>query len=96
MKTKDILKKTFRNHEGNYEFLVKPFGLTNASSTFKCLMNSIFKPLLIKFVLIVFDGILMYNKYWDENVLHVDRVLTLLEEKKNTKNLPSVHLGFKK
>jgi hypothetical protein len=58
-----------------------PFGLTNAPSTFQSLMNSIFKPLLRKFVLLIFNDILIYNKSWEEHVQHVDKVLQLLEEK---------------
>jgi hypothetical protein len=52
-------------------------------------MNKILKPYLQKFVLVFFDDILIYNHTWDAHLLHVDKVLLLLQENqlfvKNTK-----------
>jgi hypothetical protein len=45
MRQEDIPKKYFRTHEGHFEFLVMPFRITNAPSTFQSLMNYILKPL---------------------------------------------------
>ena len=57
-----------------------PFGLTNAPTTFQAAMNELFQPYLQKFVLVFFDDILVYSKTWREHVLHLDQVLTILEE----------------
>ena len=93
MKDEDIPKTTFITHEGHYESLVIPFGLTNATSTFQGLMNSIFNPFLRKYVLVFFDDILIYSKSWEEHVQHVDRVLQLLRIKNCMQNHQTVSLG---
>ena len=95
MKTQDISKTTFITHEGRYEFLGMPFGLTNSPSTFQGLLNSIFKPFLRKFVLVFFDDILIYNKSWKDRVEHIDRVLQLLEEKQLYAKRPKCFFGVK-
>lgn len=50
MAEEDIAKTGFHTHSGHYEFVVMPFGLRNAPSTFQAIMNDLFRPLLQKFV----------------------------------------------
>ena len=62
IKDEDIHKKTFRMRYGPYEFVVVPFGLTNAPTTFMFLMNNVLNNFLDMFVLVFIDDILTHSK----------------------------------
>lgn len=63
-----------------YEFLVMHFGYKNAPSTFQFLMNSVFRKVLRKYVLVFFDDILIHSACWDSHIDHLRPVFHLLRE----------------
>jgi hypothetical protein len=82
IKDEDINKTTFRIIYRNYKFAVTPFGLSNAPTTFMCLMNGIFNHYLDKFVVVFIDNILVYSKMEEEHDKHLRIVLQMLRKHK--------------
>lgn len=76
----DIWKTTFKTKQGLFEWIVMPFGLCNALATFMRVMNDVLRKFLDEFVIIYLDEILIFNKYHDEHVMHVRKVLDVFKK----------------
>ena len=75
-------KTVFRTRYRRYEFLVMPFGFSNAPTAFMDLKNSVFQPYVDQFVMVFIDNILLYSKDWENHDMHLRVVLeTLIKER---------------
>ena len=80
MAAADVEKTAFTTTFGLFEFLVMPFGLSNAPATFSRLMMDVFSDYLYDFVLVYLDDILIFSANEEEHEKHLQLVLERLRE----------------
>jgi Reverse transcriptase (RNA-dependent DNA polymerase) len=82
VREEDVPKTCIRTRYGSFEFLVMPFGVTNAPSVFQALMNSVFRDAADVFVMCYLDDILVYSKAATDHQQHVKEVPQRLRDEK--------------
>ena len=78
MSPSDMYKTAFKSHAGHYEYLVMPFGQSNAPCTFQSLMNHVVQDITRKFLLLFSDDILVYIQNWDTHLIHLQEVFSIM------------------
>ncbi|KAK3559071.1 hypothetical protein QTP86_002985, partial [Hemibagrus guttatus] len=74
----DEWKTAFHTTSGHFEYLVMPYGLTNALAIFQSLINEVFRDILNKYVIAYIDDILIYSSSLTEHIQHVCTILNRL------------------
>jgi len=75
----DRYKTAFTVPFGHYEWNVMPFGLKNAPSEFRNVMNDIFTP-YTTFIIVYIDDVLVFSKSIDQHFKHLQTFIYVMEK----------------
>jgi hypothetical protein len=78
----DVCKTVVKTKEEFFEWLVMPFCLSNAPTTFMRVMNDVFRSFIDDFVLVYLYDILVFSQTWEDHTMHVEKVFELLKREK--------------
>ena len=78
----DEWKTAFRTRYGMFEYLVMPFGLSNAPATFQRFMNDSFHDMIDVFLILYLDDLNIHDETVKEHVPHVRQVLQRMRDLK--------------
>ncbi|GBG60203.1 hypothetical protein CBR_g3447 [Chara braunii] len=86
-------KTVFKTRDGLYEFTVMPFGLTNVPATFQSHMDKVLREQIGRFVVVYLDDILIFSKFIEDHLKHLEEVLTILKKTQLHLNLEKSEFG---
>jgi hypothetical protein len=76
----DVEKTAFVTRYGQYEWLVMPFGLCNAPSTFQAMMNQLLGNDVDDIAMAYLDDLTIFSENKDLHVKHVEKILQKLQD----------------
>jgi hypothetical protein len=80
MAPEDMRKTTLITKSKLYDWIVMPFGLKNATSTFTQTVSEIFKDVGDKFLKVFMDDLNIHSENWEDHLQHLGAVLSRLRE----------------
>ena len=91
--TDDQEKRAFVIPVGNYHYIVMPFGLKNARSTYQRMMTKMFEPQLGKNVEVYIDDMVVKSKLVSEHLVDLANIFKILRRHKLRLNASKCSFG---
>ncbi|CEP06777.1 hypothetical protein, partial, partial [Parasitella parasitica] len=89
----DIPLTGFNTRYGKWEWLVLPFGLSNAPPSYQTWMNGVLKDCIDKYALVYLDDCCIFSKTLEDHIKHVRQVLSIFEKEGLIVNIKKCEFG---